>query len=568
MNSFKVVHDLACQQLTGSGSEFELTTLDIDGHSYPVFRHCPVNMVELMQAGRAYGDAIAIVYEDEAWSFADFYRQADMVAARLLASGIRKGDRVAIAMRNYPEWLSIFLGILYCGAVAVPINSWGLAKELEYGVIDAEARLLFCDQQRFDHMEPYIQTAMLPAIVVRCDRDVGFCGGHRFETWLDSATSLAAPNIDIGGDDLAMIMYSSGTTGAPKGVTWPHRTLAQAIYSFRFFAALVAKSEPERVAEFAAKGYPPVNLLAVPLFHFNGLGATALLSLCTGQKLVMMYKWNVDDALELIERERVTSLRVAPAMSLELLDSSRFDHADTRSLFALGSGGSATPSRLHALLEEKCPQVIGSGGYGTTETGIGVSAIIGQAYTAYPTSSGLINPMNEVRICGDNGVSLPQGQVGEIFVRSLGTATATYWRRPDETAEVFADGWYQTGDVGYLDGDGFLYITDRIKDMVIRGGENIYCTEIENAIYQYPGIAEVAAFGVPHPVLGEELAAAITAADGIDLAVDELRDFLSRRVAGYKVPSHFMILDERLPRGPTGKFLKRELRMRALEQLT
>lgn len=569
MNSFKARHDLACQQLTEPGSEFELTTLDLGGLSYPAFRHCPKNMVELMAAGRAHGDAIAIVYEGEVWSFDDFYQQADAVASKLQANGIKKGDRVAIAMRNYPEWLSVFLGVLSCGAVAVPINSWGLAKELEYGITDAQARLLFCDQQRFEQVKPYVQEARLPTIVVRGEQGVDSSGGCRFEAWLDSAEPLAEPDlsVDIDGSDLAMIMYSSGTTGAPKGVTWPHRTLAQAIYSFKFFAALVAQTEPEKVADFTAKGYPPANLLAVPLFHFNGLGATALLSLCMGQKLVMMYKWDVDRALELIEQERVTSVRIAPAMALELLDSSQFDRADTSSLFALGSGGSATPSRLHALLEEKCPQVIGSGGYGTTETGLGVSAIIGQAYVTYPASSGLVNPLNEVRICGDDGASLPQGQAGEIFVRSLGTAAATYWRRPEETAEVFVNGWYQTGDIGYLDKDGFLYITDRIKDMVIRGGENIYCIEVENAIYQYPGVAEVAAFGVPHPVLGEELAVAITTTDGVDLVVADLREFLSRRIAGYKVPSHFMILKERLPRGPTGKFLKRELRRRALEQL-
>jgi acyl-CoA synthetase (AMP-forming)/AMP-acid ligase II len=561
MNDFRMLSDRHTRALTRAGSEYELAAVELGGRSYPIFKRCPANMRELMSGASAFGEKTAIVYEDESWSYTRLYRQIDAIGCQLAARhGIGKGDRVAIAMRNYPEWLSVFCAIVAIGAVAVPINSWGKAAELEYGVADAGAGLVFCDPQRFDYLRPSLR---LPAGVVRPAQPVAAAGAYAFDAWLAGAGSeLPAATID--GDDLAMILYSSGTTGKPKGITWPHRTLTQAIFNFKFFGAAVALLEAEKIAAFAAQGFEPVNLLAVPLFHFNGLGATALLSIHSGQQLVMMHKWDVERALALIASRRVTSVRIAPAMALELLDSPAFARTDTRSLLALGSGGSATPSKLHRLIADRCPQVIGSGGYGTTETGIGVSAIVGRAYLQYPASAGLVGPLCEVRICGDDGAALPPGEIGEIRVRSAATAAATYWNRPADTAECFVDGWYRTGDVGYLDADGLLYITDRLKDMVIRGGENIYCVEVENAIYQYPGVAEVAAFGVPHAVLGEELAVAITAEPGSDISAAALRAHLEQSLAGYKVPAHFVFCAERLPRGPTGKILKRELRQRAL----
>lgn len=564
MNDFSTLNDEFTRLLTRPGAEFELSSVRINGRDYPLFKRCPHDVAELMAAGRGYRDDIAIVYGDERWSYTRLYRQVDAVAAALRREGIGKGDRVAIAMRNYPEWLSVFIAVVSMGAVAVPINSWGKADELEYGIDDAGARLLFCDQQRFDHLAPRLPALVLPVVVVRAEREIDVPRASALEPWLGAGEPAPLPPVVIDGDDIAMIMYSSGTTGAPKGITWPHRTLAQAIFSFKFFGAMVALQEPDKLAEFAAKGFAPCNLLAVPLFHFNGLGATALLSIHCGQRLVMMYKWEVATALALIERERITSLRIAPAMALELLDAPAFDVTDTDSLFALGAGGSATPSKLYALLAEKKPRLIGSGGYGTTETGIGVSAIAGRFYFENPASSGVIGPLSEVKVCDAEGRALPADAVGEIWVRSLATAAAGYWRRPADTASAFVDGWYRTGDVGYVAGDGQLYITDRLKDMVIRGGENIYCVEVENALYQCAGVAEVAAFGVPHPVLGEELAAAITPMPGAALTAETLRAQLAQRIAGFKVPTHFLFCAERLPRGPTGKILKRELRQRAL----
>ena len=553
------------RELMQPGSNFELSEVSIKGAVFPIFRHCPENLRDFMGVARQYGDDIAVVYQEERWSYRRIFDLADAIGGRLVGlHGVGKGDRVAIAMRNFPEWLSCFLAIVQIGAVAVPINSWGKAAELAHGLKDSGAALAFCDQQRADELQ---SEADLPIVVVRPGDQVRRVHEVSLDHWLEAACPTVNP-VELVGEDLVMIMYSSGTTGVPKGIVWSHRMMVQALFGFKFFGELLVRLEFEKLASWVGKGFSAVNLLAVPLFHFNGLGATSLLSLHLGQKLVMMYKWSPSEALRLIEEERVTSIRIAPAMSLELLDNPTLSQTDTSSLLSLGSGGSATPGRLYDLIEQRLPQVIGSTGYGSTETGIAVSTILGRAYFEYRGCSGPVSPLNQVKIIRADGSQAPVGEPGEIQVRSFATASTSYWQRPEETEATFRDGWYHTGDVGYLDTNGVLYVTDRIKDMVIRGGENIYCVEVENAIYQYPGILEVAAIGVPHEILGEELAAVVVVDPNRSMDTDDLRRFLRGRLAGFKVPAHFFVREVRLPRGATGKILKRELRKSVLDAMS
>ena len=547
--------------LTAPGALFELTEQTFAGEKYRYYKNAPANLRDMMAAGRAFANKTAMVYEGETWTFDAVYGQIDRIAHQLVHKmNVRKADRVAIAMRNYPEWITAFVAIASIGAIPVPLNSWGRSQELLHGLQDSGAKLVFCDQQRFGHISEISSQLDVRMIVARSDASLPK-GGQvtSLEDFLSGAAAIM-PEVEIDPEDLAMIMYSSGTTGRPKGVAWSHRNFAQTMFNYEFLGALVARLEEHRIARFASKGLEASDLLAVPLFHTNGLCSTSLPALRAGRKVTMMYKWNVERALDYIQEQRITTVKVAPSMTLELLDSPKFGQVDTSSLFTLGPGGSAHPSRLSALIATKCPEVISGAGWGTTETGGAVSSIFGTGYAQYPRSAGVIGPLYDVKICDETGKEVPAGQPGEILVRGVTIAAGGYWNRPEATAESFAGGWYRTGDVGYLDAKGLLYITDRIKDMVIRGGENIYCVEVENAIHEHPLVAEGVVFGVPHDILGEELVAAIRPKSEGALTAQDIKDHMTERVAGFKVPAHVVFYTQGFPRSPMGKILKRQLR--------
>jgi acyl-CoA synthetase (AMP-forming)/AMP-acid ligase II len=554
----------ASDLLLQDGGSHQVTTTLVEGTELRVYANAPATLREALDAGRAHGDKTFIIYEGESWSFDRFFAEADKIAV-LLASrfGIGKGDRVAIAMRNYPEWMIAYMAIVSIGAIVVPLNSWGQAEELQYALTDAGAKLVFCDQQRLAYIATALSDLNIEAIVVRPEGDNDGLA-QDWEELLRSAGETTPPAVDIGPDDLAMIMYTSGTTGTPKGAASTNRAICQALYNFEFHAYSSAMANPDTIGKMVNSGFEASTLLVVPLFHVSGCFAVFLLNLRGGRKTAIMYKWNVDKALQIIEQQRITTFTGVPAMSLALLESPAFDSADTRSLFVLGFGGAACPPHLAELVYHKLPDCYPGTGYGLTETCATGASCTGEAFRIMKGTAGSISPIVEMKTVDENGRDLAQGESGEIYVRSP-TNVREYWNLPEASADTFRDGWLATGDVGYVDDNNFLYVVDRIKDMVIRGGENIYPVEIEGCMVQHPAVIEVTAYGVPHDSWGEELAVTVYSESAVD--ADELSNWVGQRLAGFKVPAYINIQSEPLPKNATGKVLKKQVRQVYLDGL-
>ena len=548
-------------QLTAPGAPFELEDIDVAGQKYRIYKNAPLTLAALIEQGRGFGAKEFIVWQDMRWTYDEFFRHVDVLAAALRRSyGIAKGDRVAIAMRNRPEWMAAYAAIILCGGVAVPLNSWGQREELVYGLSDSAPKLLFCDAQRLAHVVEDLAALKLPAIVVdAAPADLG--AGTGVAAYQDVIATAPAPQpaAQVAPDDLAMIMYTSGTSSQAKGVVSTHRAMCQGIVNMEYFGALFVMTSPERFGAMMAAGFEMTTLMAVPLFHSSGLHAQFLSALRTGRRLVVMYKWDVGAVLDTIARERVTQLAAAPAMMLQLFGDPRFDTTDTRSLAWVGFGGAGIPDKLIELVNEKKPRAIAGIGYGLTETNGPSNAATGEAFVWKPRSNGPTSPLFEVRIADEDGSALPQGAAGEVWMRSV-TNMQGYWNKEAATREVLHNGWFRSGDIGYFDADGFLFIVDRIKDIVNRGGEKIASAEVESVLLQHPAIAEAAAFGVPDDTWGEALAVAVHLKPGMNLDADGIRAHVATHLAPFKVPAHVDIHRHVLPRNVVGKVLKRQLR--------
>jgi acyl-CoA synthetase (AMP-forming)/AMP-acid ligase II len=377
--------------------------------------------------------------------------------------------------------------------------------------------------------------------------------------------------VAVDGADLAMIMYTSGTSGQAKGAASTHRAICQALYNFEFAATAAGMCNGEAIGAMLERGFEPSSLLAVPLFHVSGCHAQFLTSLRGGRRIVMMYKWDVQQALRYIEQERITTIAAAPAMVLDLLESPEFDQTDTSSLFAIGIGGAATPPRVAQRLQAKIPQNFSGTGWGMTETNAQGASLAGKAFQAKPGSAGLPHPIVDIKICDEQGNALATGpggdksgedegeESGEIWVRSPANIRE-YWHRPQANAEEFRDGWLRTGDIGYLDQEGYLFLADRAKDMIIRAGENIYPAEIENSLLALDAVKEVAVIGLPDDRRGEEVAAVVRLHPDQTLNEEALLAFARAELAAYKVPTRVFFTAKALPRNATNKLLKAQLR--------
>ena len=544
----------AITAVTAGGQMFSVADVDVLGRPTKVYEGALPSLRSLFDLARTRGDGIFVVYEDERLSFDDVMAQVDVIADALVNRyHVRKGDRVAIGMRNYPEWITAFAAITSIGAIAVSLNAWWTVDELTYGLEDSGTSVLIADQERAERAEGAFDTLGIHTIVVRSSGPLP-PGAERLEDVITPGAAM--PSVEIDPDDDATILYTSGTTGHPKGAVSTHRAVVHGLLSFACRAAVNGLTTPPTEAH----PYPTSFILIVPLFHVTGCVAVMLSSWLAGAKLVLMYKWSPERALELIERERITNFVGVPTMSWDLLESPDFATRDTSSLLAVGGGGAPAPPELVRRVEDSFSRGRPQIGYGMTETNAYGPGNTGDDYVRKPKSTGRWVPPMDIKIAGPDGEALPVGEVGEICFRGPNLIRG-YWNKPEATAEVIdADGWLRSGDLGRLDDEGFIYVEDRAKDMVLRAGENIYCAEVEGAVYEFPGVAEAAVFGVPHERLGEEVALAVVASPGADLDVDGLLGHLKRHLAAFKVPSIVEIRTERLPRNASGKVLKRDLR--------
>jgi long-chain acyl-CoA synthetase len=550
-----MTYEEAVAEVTGPGARYETHEIEVGGVTCTAFKGAPASLKELFDLTRLYGDTEFLVYEDERYTFAEVYARADGLAAVLVERyGVAKGDRVAIAMRNYPEWIITYLGALSIGAVVVSMNAWWTAEEMDYGLEDSGTKVLVCDEERVDRSRDAAHRLGIATIGVRMDEQETPPGVERWEDVV--VVGAARPEVEVTADDDATILYTSGTTGRPKGAVSTHRAVVQALMGFGCKTAIEALRRPE---EATGRTGPPVFILIVPLFHVTGNVAVFLGSLASGLKLVIMHKWDPGRALQLIEREKVTNLVGVPTQSWDLLEHPDFDRYDTSSLASVGGGGAPAPpqlvGRVGASFKAAKPLI----GYGMTETNAYGPGNSGSDYEAHPTSTGRSTPILEVQIRDPDFQPLPPNERGEIWMKGPNLIRG-YWNKPEATAETIVDGWLRTGDLGRMDEEGFVYIEDRAKDMILRGGENVYCAEVEAAIYEHPAVYEAAVFGLPHERLGEEVAASIVVRAGSTLDAEELRTFLAEHIAPFKIPTQVFFPTEALPRNPAGKILKRQLR--------
>lgn len=550
--------DEAVARVTGPGQPLEIVDQTIDGVEYKVFKHAPRTLREIFATARGRGEETFLVYEGERWSFGKVMTHVDALGAALVERyGVKVGDRVAIGMRNLPEWIVSFAAILSVGAISVSLNGWWTEDELAYALDDSGASLVLADPERVARMHAICEKRGIPIIAVRSTGDQE--GVDRYEDVVVLGTPL--PEVAFGPEDDATILYTSGTTGDPKGAVSTHRAVIQALMAFGCRQVVeMARIEPgDPVPPAPASVNPPALILTVPLFHVTGCVPVMLSAFASGMKLVIMYRWDADKALQLIESEHVTTFVGVPTQSWDLLESPNFHKYDTSSLVAIAGGGAPAPPTLVRRVDEEFAGGRPAIGYGMTETNGYGPGNSGDDYISHPSSAGRCVPIMELEIRGDDDKAVPTGDRGEIWFKGPNLIRG-FWNKPEATAEVLVDGWLRSGDIGHLDEDGFIYVEDRAKDMVLRGGENIYCAEVEAAIYEHPAVYEAAVFGVPDERLGEQVAAAVVLKPGAHLSAEELQRHVGARLAAFKVPTLITFSTQQLPRGATGKILKRELR--------
>jgi long-chain acyl-CoA synthetase len=543
------------KKLTAPGSPFEIEEVEIRGTTTAVWKNAFPHLQAIVEHSRQFAELDYLVYEDQRLSYEQHYQQVVALAHALIEDyGIAKGDRVALAMRNYPEWPVIFWATVSIGAVIVPLNAWWTGAELEYALEHCGARLVFTDLQRAEMLAD--TRSRIPTLehIVKVRSDASpLANVEEFSTLMAALNSgQTLPDIAIEPDDDASIYYTSGTTGRPKGAINTHRNICTNQLSGVYLRVRVEYRygrEPVQPSEQMGQ------LISAPLFHVTGSLAMLCGSTIMGSKIVFMYKWDADDAIRLIEKEKLNAFGGVPSMPLQVLESPILADHDTSTIRTILFGGAPPAPELAARVKAAFPNSNASNGYGLTETSALTTVNVAEDYIAHPESVGLSAPICKIKIITSDGVECAAGEVGEICVKGPQVIKG-YWNNPEATAKTIIDGWLHTGDLGYVDAEGFLYVVDRIKDMLLRGGENIYCIEVESALFNHPDVIDAAVVGIPHHVLGEEVGAMVQLRPGASFKPEDLQAHVASQIAAFKVPVRIEQYHQPLPRNANGKIMK------------
>lgn len=544
--------------LTAPGAPFEMETVEIAGRPTRSWKNAPPTLQHCFAAGRAHGDRIFLVHEGERVSFEGFARATIRLAGHFRSLGVAAGDRIAIAMRNVPEWPVAFYAGQLLGAIVTPLNAWWTGAELEYGLSDSGAKLLVTDGERWERIAPH--RAALPDLKHVL---VGRGGDGSLEAVIGTPESwgdlpdLPTPAPFLNPDDDATIFYTSGTTGKPKGALGSHRNICSNVMAGAFSGARSFLRRGEMPPQPDPAAPQKATLLSVPFFHATGCHAVLNPSLVGGARLVMQRKFDAGDALRLIEAERITSAGGVPTIAWQILTHPDRDKYDISSLETISYGGA--PSAPELVRQIGAAGSAPGNGWGMTETSATFCHHMAEDYLNRPDSCGPPVPVCDAEVRDPDGKVLGPDQVGELYGFGPNIVKG-YWNKPEATAETFPGGWVRTGDLARIDSEGFVTIVDRAKDMLIRGGENIYCVEVEGILCEHPAVMDAALVGRPHHVLGEEPVAFVSTKPHMQVGEAELQAFAAERLARFKVPVEIFVRHQPLPRNANGKILKNELK--------
>ena len=553
----------AFARITAVGEPYELVDREDIRGPVQTFVNAPTSLRQVYED--AASDVEFVVAEDQRWTFAEFWNDAATIGHLLVHDlGVRKGDRVAISMRNYPEWMLAFAAATSVGAIAVAMNSLWNADEMAYGLTDSGAKVLFADAERLALVESMAEP--IEGLQVVAVRHTGSPAADvELAVRMAEIGSVPMPEVDIAPTDSALILYTSGSTGHPKGVLSNHHNVIVALMAWEVEYGALTERPGNVVAPEEGSGLVPASLLGIPLFHVLGLHAVFLASFRGQRKLVAMYKWDASVAAELIERERIVTFTGPPAVSGDLVRVAQSEGRDLSSRVCVGGGGAARPPEQVGQIDDTFEKALPNTGWGMTETNAIGTIIFGAEYSERRLSSGPALCVIDLRVVDDDGNELQPGERGELQVRGP-SMFREYWNKPEATADSFAeDGWFKTGDVAYIDTDGHLFIVDRIKDLIIRGGENIGCGGVEAALSSHPNVIEAAVYSVPDDRLGEEVGTTMYVTEDFDET--ELREYLVDHLAKYEIPRYITTMTEPLPRTGSGKLLKRQLRDDTITEL-